>query len=129
MAEDRDEKLGRVEERITKYYFYQTTFTIKHRIYIYHFSMEHRSLPPGNVNVKNFPRTNNNRHLLDNHRCNVSASKENLPLSSDLRRLNLYTVDRCKDFTRTLLKKKSSRASKIERKQKRIIFSIQNTRV
>lgn len=86
-------------------------------------------LPPGNVNVKNFPRTNNNRHLLDNHRCNVSASKENLPLSSDLRRLNLYTVDRCKDFTRTLLKKKSSRASKIERKQKRTIFSIQNTRV
>lgn len=46
MAEDRDEKLGRVEERITKYYFYQTTFTIKHRIYIYHFSMEQRSLPP-----------------------------------------------------------------------------------
>lgn len=87
---DRDEKLDRVEEILfLPNYFDNKTI---YRIYFYHFSMEH---PPsfGNVNVKNFPRTNNNRHLLDNHGCNVSASKENLPLSSDPRWLNLYTVD------------------------------------
>lgn len=121
---DRDEKLDRVEEILfLPNYFDNKTI---YRIYFYHFSMEH---PPsfGNVNVKNFPRTNNNRHLLDNHRCNVSASKENLPLSSDPRWLNLYTVDGDVGDARRLaprlasLEKRNS-ALKIERKRNISIF-------